>query len=435
MSVNRQKYQNLLENQNHLTVVSRAHNTIESLENQSQDAFSVERIPPRFFMQRMGQLQIYSYGRGRYNLKNYQNQESLIFPAQQKRFQTEFEQQESFAIFPIKKKKSAVQVQTFFRIYANPKKVLANPEKSESISFIQKKKPDYEIRSMNDIRINAAGKFFTNKPTLKKKRNLEIEYLIIKAPFRPENISEVLLEPQPQLKAYKEIETESNFNFFYNMSKPKIFSSDDMHIKNNSNLHLPKKVKTSFKFIEIAESSKIELITDKKKGPYDQLFIDDQPDLFIEESAAKRYVSVEMERMSFEGTNRAIYCLEIDPNEEIFIPNIYDMLLIQNFWDSLEMRSFRICLRSLGYSSNKNFIKDSSIDNKENINKNLDTKESNELLPDKEKIKDEEIKEELKEGIDELLKRQESNKGDEENKESKRKKSRFSLKNSVFAKK
>ena len=219
------------------------------------------------------------------------------------------------------------------------------------------------------------------------------------------------------------------------MSKPKIFSSDDMHVKNNSNLHLPKKVKTSFKFIEIAESSKIELITDKKKGPYDQLFIDDQPDLFIEESAAKRYVSVEMERMSFEGTNRAIYCLEIDPNEEIFIPNIYDMLLIQNFWDSLEMRSFRICLRSLGYSSNKNLIKDSSIDNKENINKNLDTKESNELLPDKEKIKDEEIKEELKEGIDELLKRQESNKGDEENKESKRKKSRFSLKNSVFAKK
>ena len=435
MSVNRQKYQNLLENQNHLTVVSRAHNTIESLENQSQDAFSVERIPPRFFMQRMGQLQIYSYGRGRYNLKNYQNQESLIFPAQQKRFQTEFEQQESFAIFPIKKKKSAVQVQTFFRIYANPKKVLANPEKSESISFIQKKKPDYEIRSMNDIRINAAGKFFTNKPTLKKKRNLEIEYLIIKAPFRPENISEVLLEPQPQLKAYKEIETESNFNFFYIMSKPKIFSSDDMHVKNNSNLHLPKKVKTSFKFIEIAESSKIELITDKKKGPYDQLYIDDQPDLFIEESAAKRYVSVEMERMSFEGTNRAIYCLEIDPNEEIFIPNIYDMLLIQNFWDSLEMRSFRICLRSLGYSSNKNLIKDSSIDNKENINKNLDTKESNELLPDKEKIKDEEIKEELKEGIDELLKRQESNKGDEENKESKRKKSRFSLKNSVFAKK
>ena len=80
MSVNRKNYQNILENKNHLTVVSRAHNTIESLENQVQDAFSVERTPPQFYMQRMGQLQIYSHGRGRYNLGQYQTLDSLTFP-------------------------------------------------------------------------------------------------------------------------------------------------------------------------------------------------------------------------------------------------------------------------------------------------------------------------------------------------------------------
>ena len=93
MSVNRPNYQNLLDNKNHLTVASHAHNTIDSLENLAQDAFSVERTPPQFFMQRMGQLQIFSYGRGRYNLKNYTNEENLAFIAKPKRFETDFEQQ------------------------------------------------------------------------------------------------------------------------------------------------------------------------------------------------------------------------------------------------------------------------------------------------------------------------------------------------------
>ena len=84
---------NLHENNNHLTVASNAHNTIETLEKQAQDFFSVERTPLQFTMQRMGQLQISSSGRGRYNLKNYQNQESLTFVADKKRFETEFEQQ------------------------------------------------------------------------------------------------------------------------------------------------------------------------------------------------------------------------------------------------------------------------------------------------------------------------------------------------------
>ena len=78
------KFRNLLENNNHLTVVSNAHNTIETLENEPQEAFMVDRTSPQFYMQRMGQIVIPSYGRGRYILDNYNTQENLSFPGQKK---------------------------------------------------------------------------------------------------------------------------------------------------------------------------------------------------------------------------------------------------------------------------------------------------------------------------------------------------------------
>ena len=134
-----------------------------------------------------------------------------------------------------------------------------------------------------------------------------------------------------------------------------------------------------------------------------------------------------MEHLTFPGNLRSEFCLEVDPNEEIFIPNVYDMLLIQNFWDNLEMKSFRICLRPLGHVSNKNLINAPDINNKENIDEN---KDNNEL--EKELNKDEEKKEDKKnneEGND-ILKRQESNQ-----ETGSKKKSKFSLKKSIFGKK
>ena len=128
MSNNRKNYQNLLENKNHLTVQSHAHNTIESLENQIQDAFSVERSPPQFYMQRMGQLQIYSQGRGRYKLDKYQTLDNLSFPGQMKVFNTEFEQKESFVILPKRKQKYMIQIPSFFRLYPKVKKFEVKPE-------------------------------------------------------------------------------------------------------------------------------------------------------------------------------------------------------------------------------------------------------------------------------------------------------------------
>ena len=368
----RKKYNNILEKKNHLTVVSRAHNTIESLENQAQDAFIVERTPPQYYMQRMGQLYIQSLGRGRYNLKYYQKQDRLTFPPKRKLFKPEVENQESFILLSKRKKKNVIQIPTFFRIYPTIKKFEDFKEvKSDRITFKKtrrcfelqnennflierKKKLDYFIESINDIKIKSEGKFFNNKPVLKKKSNLEVEYLVIKAPFKPVNETNVFFEQQDKKTVYKnKINMENKFDICYNMNKPKIFSPEQISISANNNIYIPTKKITSFKEITIDNPTNVTLNKIFKEKSFNQMTIDDQPDLFIQECPAKRYVSVGMEKMTFIGNLRPEYCLEIDPNEEIHIPNVYDMLLLQNYWDDLEIKHFGICLRPIGYRSNK----------------------------------------------------------------------------------
>ena len=381
MNPNRKKYQNLLENKNHLTVVSRAHNTIESLENQPQDAFSVERTPLQFYMQRMGQLQIQSQGRGRYNLNYYQNQDNLTFLGQRKMFDTEYEQQENFAIVPKKKKRNMIQVPTFFRIYPKVKKFFVKPEKKESLTIPKSQRIDFELRnennfviqrkkrfenlieSINDIKIKAEGKFFYNKPTLLKKNNLEIEYLTIKAPFKTENVSNVIFEQIPKKKRY-----DNDIQAIPHKPRKTHFHNEQIQSENTSNVFLMKKPKDNSK---------------------DQFVIEDMPDIFIAEWPGKRYVSVGMENMTFPGTLRPEFCLEVDFNEEIFVPNVYDMLLIQNFWDNLESESFRICLRPKAVISKKNNDDLAAIKKGEEIKKEIK----------------EEIKKEIKEENDEPRRR------------------------------
>lgn len=401
MSINRQKYKNLYENKNHLTVVSRAHNTIESLENQAQDAFSVERTPPQFYMQRMGQLQIFSYGRGRYNLKYYQNLESLSFPGEPKMFETDYEPQESFAILPKRKKKNMIQIPTFFRIFPTVKKFFAKPERKESLVFHKSPRPDFELKnennfvierkkrfenlieSINDIKIKAEGKFFYNKPTLKKKSNLEIEYLVIKAPFKTENVTNVILENIPKKTRYgADEQTENKFDINYSMTQIKGFHPEKIYIGENSNFFIPhKEKKTHFRTesIQTENASNVFLVKQPREKP-NVFLIDDQPDLFIQEWPGKRYVSVGMENLTFPGGLRPEFCLEIDPNEEIFIPNVYDMLLIQNFWDNLEQENFRITF----IHSKKNITNEINLNNKENINGNKEDKDKKGLPPIKE---------------------------------------------------
>ena len=394
MNPNRKKYQNLLENKNHLIVVSRAHNTIESFENQAQDAFSVERTPLQFYMQRMGQLQIQSQGRGRYNLNYYQNQDNLTFLGQRKMFDTEYEQQENFAILPNKKKRHMIQVPSFFRIYPNVKKFFVKPEKKESLTFPKSERIGFELRnennflierkkrvenlieSINDIKIKAEGKFFYNRPTLLKKNNLEIEYLIIKAPFKTENVSNVIFEKIPKKKRFdNDIQTENKFDINYDRHNYKGFLPEKIYIGTNNNFLIPhqhKKTHFHNELIQAENTSNVFLMKKPKDKSKDQFVIEDMPDIFIAEYPGKRYVSVGMENMTFPGTLRNEFCLEVDFNEEIFVPNVYDMLLIQNFWDNLESESFRICWKPKVLNSKKNLSKAINMNNKENINENKD---------------------------------------------------------------
>ena len=345
-----------------------------------------------------------------------------------------------------------VQIPNFFRIFPTVKKLITKPQQAESISYNQNKKREFESKNennffierkkrpdnllveslINEIKIKAEGKFFYNKPTLKKKTNLEIEYLVIKAPFKPENAAEIFLDQSHQKTDSKKIKISNDINLNFTMGKSR-YRLEETNICSNSNILLPRKGrKNNIKNIEISSPDKLELIGIQRPDPKDYLAIEDMPDLFIEEWPGKRYVSVGMENMSFPGNLRPEFCLEIDPNEEIFVPNVYDMLLIQNFWDNLEMKSFRLCLRPKGFASNKNLIKEADIDNKENINDNKDINESAEKEGEKiEEKKEGEINIDNKEGND-ILQRQES-KGDEGNKEGKKKK--FNLFKSIMGKK
>ena len=336
-------------------------------------------------------------------------------------FNTEFEQKESFVILPKRKQKYMIQIPSFFRLYPKVKKIEVKPEQNESLLFPKtikkyelknennflierKKRVENLIESINDIKLQAEGKFFFNKPTLQKKCNLEIEYLVIKAPLRSENATNLTLEQLPKKNRYDEIREENIFNINYNMIRYKGFHPEKLSQGENMNFILPRKIKLyhyKTETMRSESSSNIQLKRAPRQKSSD-LVMENLPDVFIQENPAKRYVSVGMEGLTFIGNVKPEYCLEVDPNEEIFVPNVYDMLLIQNFWDNLETDSFRICLRPFGYKSNKNLTKDSIGENKENINKNLEN-ENNSLS-----IGKEEDKKEGEKNDDDILKRQES---------------------------
>jgi hypothetical protein len=94
--------------------------------------------------------------------------------------------------------------------------------------------------------------------------------------------------------------------------------------------------------------------------------IESLPDLFIPVAKKKRYYSaITTDNMSVMGQEKES-CLEIDPNEEIFIPNVYDMLLIQNYWDDLVIKSFRVCIRPKWWKSTRDLALVLNEDDKKN---------------------------------------------------------------------
>ena len=373
MNKYRKKYQNVVEKKNHLAVISKDHNTIDSLESQALDAFHVKAHKPENFMQRMGQLYIKPMVKRRYKLDYYQNQAKLLFPSKIKKFKTSSQSVDRFLIKSKEKPKNSVQKPIFFNILQNKEKVFLETERLDNFICHRKPKPELilenvhnlmykkikkmnnSIQSLNQLTLPPSGKFFNGKPILKSMNIFELEYLKFKAPLKFMNATNLFIPLKPKKIKYTDadVEKENSSNVNYIIKKTKVFSPEETTIKNISSLLIEKQPKkTTFEDVSQDKVNTIEYNNYvPKKTSFDIITIENFPDIFIPDHAKKRYLSaMNIETMSIQG-EKGEYCLEIDPNEEIFIPNVYDMLLIQNFWDDLEVSSFRFGLKPFGVSS------------------------------------------------------------------------------------
>ena len=409
----RKKYQNVVERKNHLAVISKDHNTIDSLESQALDGFYVESSKPEYFMQRMGQLFIKTSGKKRYNTKFYKTQTKMIFPAKPRKNSCRTQTLDNFIIKPKEKPKNAVQKPVHFNIIQNTKKKNLKEEQLDSFICYKKEKPalrlqnvhnviiekkkklDYILQSLNHLKLPATGKFFNNHPILKSISNYELEYLKIKAPFKCINSSKLLIPLQPKKIKFTDITSQNSSNFNYIINKVKVFHPSVTSIKNTSSLIIPQQPKKT-SFIEITPNKASNILYDipPKKKLFNEIAIESIPDIFIPEQPKKRYYSaMNAETMTIHASERPEFCLEIDPNEEIFIPNVYDMLLIQNYWDDLSIKSFRVCLRPKGYigKSSQNldmFNKNGNEDRRDNNVEEIKESDESQSQEDNEKDKD-----------------------------------------------
>ena len=385
----RKKYQNVVERKNLLTVISKDHNTIDSLESQALDAFYVDASNPGYFMQCMGQLYIKPIEKRRYNLNYYQNQAKFLVPGSPRKIPTKAQTLDRFIIKQKQRPKNLVQKPVYFDIIQKAEKPNLIEEKLDSFTCVKERKIYHTIQSLNGLKIPPAGKFFNNHPTLKNINILEMEYLKIKAPLKCSEPTTLLIPLKPKKIKFtnEEIQNQNSTNLNYLITKLKVFSPAATTMKSIPPLLIPKQPKkTSFKEIIPNQVSTVFYDIQPKKKTFNEVIVESNTDVFIPEQPKKRYYSaMNIESMSIQGTPD--YCLEIDPNEEIFIPNVYDMLLIQNYWDDLEIRSFRVCLRSHGYegkSSKNNMIEkikyNDDNDSKENKEENEENNNEKDIL-------------------------------------------------------
>ena len=207
--------------------------------------------------------------------------------------------------------------------------------------------------------------------------------------------SKLLIPLQPKKIKFTDITSQNSSNLNYIINKVKVFLPSVTSIKNTSSLIIPQQPKKT-SFIEITPNKASNILYDipPKKKLFNEIAIESIPDIFIPEQPKKRYYSaMNAETMTIHASERPEFCLEIDPNEEIFIPNVYDMLLIQNYWDDLSIKSFRVCLRPKGYigKSSQNldmFNKNGNEDRRDNNVEEIKESDESQSQEDNEKDKD-----------------------------------------------
>ena len=367
----RKKYQNVVESKNHLAVTSRDHNTIDSLESQALDGFYVESSGKEYLMQRMGQLYIKpSAIKRRYKAQLYKSQMKMLFPGKRNISPTQTQTLDNFIIKSKQKPKNTIQKPVHFNIFQRPKRKIFREEQLDSFTCAKKQKPilslqnvhsviiekkkklDYTEQSLNHLKLPATGKFFNNRPILKPRYNSELEFIKIKAPYKCVNSTNLLIPLQPKKTRFTDITSQNSSKLDYIINKVKVFLPSETSIKNATTLLIPQQPKkTSFKELISNKETDVIIKNIPKIRTFSEITIENCPDIFIPEQGKKRYYSaINAETMTIPASERPDFCLEIDPNEEIFIPNVYDMLLIQNYWDDLSIKSFRVCLRPKGFN-------------------------------------------------------------------------------------
>ena len=345
MNKYRKKYQNVVEKKNRLSVVSRDHNSIESLENQALDAFGVESSSPDWYMQRMGQLRISPLEKRRYNLKNYNNEVELLFQGIPRIIPKEIQTMDNFMIQRAKRPDNIVQRPIHFNI------------------FQMQKKLNNMIESLNELLLPATGRFFLGRPVLEIMNNPIIEYLKIRAPFECENTSNLFLELQPKKTKYVDLDKSDTSSLIFILKKVQVFNPSSTILHSESTLLIPPKPKKT-RFTDLIQNKEFDEFFESspKMKLFNDTYIESMPDVFIPELPKRRYYSIDKaDELNIPGSIRPEFCLEVDPNEEIFVSNVYDMLLVQNYWDDLSVNSFRMGYkprilknRNLEIVSNKN---------------------------------------------------------------------------------
>jgi len=311
------------------------------IENQALDGFSIKKEAPDHYIQKISSLNLPPVQR-RYDSSEIKSQIKMSYFSKPKLI-AKIETLEKIIIKGKEKPRLYIKKQQNFNVIQKaPKKFL---RKIRAHNFLIEKSLQVIalFDKLTDFLLPSSGKFFHNKPELKIRNIYEVEYLKIKAPYKFEKITDYAIPRKEKKTSFvpEEIQT-ANSELTYIINKTKKFNVIDTVEKKESSLSIdrqPKKVK----FTELISEQKEKVMYEIP--PVIKMFYclskENKENIFLP-SKPKRYLTnTEVESVNLLGTGQGGEVgLEMEFNADVFIPNVYDMLLIQNIWDQLETKSF-----------------------------------------------------------------------------------------------
>ena len=407
---------------NHVLVVTKPRR-IQELDSQALDGFKINRTEPSYYIQKMGVINILPTFK-RYTNQLIHNQIKMIYPVKPKILAKE-QSRDKIILKGRARPLNYIKKQNNFKIIQKAKKKVIMKAKVENFLIEKKNTLVLLFEKLQSFSLPTSGKYFNNKPELKINNSFKIEYMKIREPFKFEKIKDVFipLVPKEPLKLEKTVDVfiplipkeplklEKIEEVFIPLIPKKplklekigdifipLIPKEPLKSEKIGDIFIPLKPKEPLKsekigdiFIPLVPKEPLKLdkmqylflplVPKKIKFKEDEtqqissqfnflVPIKDNTILNMKigniflPGRKKRYLTnSEVESLNYIGTGTDEYGLEIINDTDIFIPNVYDMLLIQNFWDNLEMKSFNIQLdpiyqKEYPYKTRKSDIKD-----------------------------------------------------------------------------